>query len=88
LKPTFKVKARNQPEDTLLNTQTVNMKRNDVWQSGQLSPQWNSISIIALFKDGNEEHKCPLTVPKAVLNGTCGLVSAAVDSNILTIRSR
>src|SRR2546423_1809398 len=33
LNPTFRVKVRNQPEDTLLNNQTINMKRNDVWQS-------------------------------------------------------
>jgi len=88
LRPTFKVKLRNQPADVLLNSASIAMKRNDVWQSKQLPIQWNSLSITGIFKDGDETHSCQATISKEISKSSCDLFSGSVTNNALTIQTR
>jgi len=88
LKPSFRVKRQNQPSDVLLNSQSIMMKRRDVWQGQALPVQWDNISLVGVFTDGDETHTCHTKVSKQVPKGTCELLDGAVENNVLIIQTR
>lgn len=88
LKPTFRVKLRNQPDDALISSQSIKMQRANVWPSEPLPQNWDSISVTVTFEDGDEKRECQFHIPKEKPNGNCDLAYGEIASNILKIRTR
>ncbi len=88
LRPTFKVKRRNVPENVPLKSQTLPGKRRSVTAEMDLGAQWSLVTVIGTFKDRDEEYKRAVTLTKAVPIASSELWKAEIVNNKLRIETR